>query len=98
MHNIVSYQSFGPYFSPSKGRYQAARLRDLIFHVRQCMEDDDDYIGIFNGNECLGIWSREHDVQSDGEGGLEAAGKWYELHRPDGSHPGTWNAMLKVVK
>ncbi|MAA76998.1 MAG: hypothetical protein CML73_03060 [Rhodobiaceae bacterium] len=62
------------------------------------MEDDDDYIGVFDGDKCIGIWAREHDIQSDGEGGMEVAGKWYELHRPGGSYPGTWHAMLEIVK
>ena len=97
MITLHSFKDFGPYFEPSKGRYQAARLKDLIFHVRQCLEDDDDYIGVFDNGECKAIWSRENDVQSDGEGGLEEAGRWYELHRPGSVGAGLWNIMLKNV-
>ena len=59
------------------------------------MEDHDDYIALYKNTECVAIWSREHDIQSDGEGGLEAAGEWYTLHRPGSVSQGLWNVMEK---
>ena len=36
---IRTYQDNGPYFSATKGSYQAASLHQLIFHVRLAMDD-----------------------------------------------------------
>lgn len=95
MTYVTNYQDHGPYFAPTRGKWQVECLRDLLFHVRQCMEDHDDYIAVYKGEECTAIWSRENDAQSDGEGGLEVAGEWYILHRPGSVSQGLWNIMEK---
>ena len=95
MITIHCFKDCGPYFDPAKGRYQAARLKDLIFHVRTSMEDGDDSIGAFDNGECKAIWTRETDIQPDGEGGMEPAGQWYEMHRPESTNPALWKIMLR---
>lgn len=95
MRYVTNYQDNGPYFSPTRDRWEVNCLRDLLFHVRQCMEDHNDYVAVYEGDRCAAIWSRESDIQSDGEGGLEPAGEWYEMHRPGSVSPGLWNIMEK---
>lgn len=95
MRYVTHYQDNGPYFSPTTDKWEIHCLRDLLFHVRRCMEDHDDYIAVYNDDRCSGIWSRESDIQSDGEGGMEPAGEWYEMHRPNSVSPGLWNIMEK---
>lgn len=80
---IRSYKDNGPYFAPSQGSYQAARLKDFIFHVRLCMEDEEDYISVWKDDECLGIWRNECEGVPDGEGGWDRGESAYILHRPD---------------
>ena len=55
MITIHCFKDCGPYFNPAKGRYQAARLKDLIFHVRTSMEDGDDSIGAFDNIDKVAI-------------------------------------------
>ena len=71
----------GPYFSPTKGKYQCSTLRDVIFHTRLAMEDGEDCIGVFHGEECKGIWCKEWDAEPDGEGGMERSKEWYAFYR-----------------
>jgi len=71
----------GPYFDPTKGKYQCSRLKDIVFHVRLAMEDGEDCIGVFHGEECKGIWRKEWDAEPDGEGGMERSGEWYAFYR-----------------
>jgi hypothetical protein len=83
MIHIRSYKDNGPYFAPDQGSYQAARLRDFIFHIRQCMADEEDYISVWKGDECLGIWRNDYEGLPDGEGGWYRGESAYELLRPD---------------
>ena len=83
MIHICTYTDNGPYFAPSRGSYQAARLKDFIFHVRLCMEDNEDLISIWKDDECLGIWRNEYEGVPDGEGGWDRGESAYILHRPD---------------
>ena len=71
----------GPYFDPTKGKYQCSTLRDVIFHTRLAMEDGEDCIGVFHGEECKGIWRKEWDAEPDGEGGMERSEEWYAFYR-----------------
>jgi hypothetical protein len=47
MVTIRTYQDNGYYFPPTKGSYQAATLQQLIFHIRQAMEDREDVVAVF---------------------------------------------------
>ena len=71
----------GPYFSPTKGKYQCSTLRDVIFHTRLAMEDGEDCIGVFHGEECKGIWRKQWEAEPDGEGGMERSESWYAFFR-----------------
>jgi len=70
----------GP-FDPTKGKYQCSTLRDVIFHTRLAMEDGEDCIGVFHGEECKGIWCKEWEAEPDGEGGMERSESWYAFYR-----------------
>lgn len=97
MLTIRTYQDNGPYFPPTKGRYQAARLRDLLFHARQAMEDREDIIAVFQEDSCKGIWrlNVEGHVDSAGDGIIDHEG--YELLRPDTREQWMWNRSQKLV-
>jgi hypothetical protein len=71
----------GPYFAPTKGNYQCSRLKDIIFHTRLAMEDGEDCIGVFHGDECKGVWYKEWEAVADGEGGMERSKEWYTFYR-----------------
>lgn len=88
----------GPYFPVSKHSYQAASLRDVLFHVRLAMEDSEDLIGIFNAEgKCKGIWANEPDAIPDGEGGWDKGPNCYILYRPDSTGAGIFNYMLARI-
>jgi hypothetical protein len=93
---VRTLTSNGPYFPPSVGNYQASRLRDVIFHVRLAMADGDDFIGLFHGDACVGIFSDEAEPEADGEGDW---GDWamgspsYVLRRPGDKAPQTFQAL-----
>jgi hypothetical protein len=71
----------GPYFDPTKDKYQCSRLKDIVFHVRRAMEDNEDCIGVFHGDECKGVWYKEWEAVADGEGGMERSKEWYTFYR-----------------
>jgi len=84
MLTIATFQDNGPYFPPSKGRYQAARLRDLLFHVRLAMEDREDTIAIFDQEgSCKGIWRMMLEGHTDSAGDAIIDHEGYELMRSD---------------
>ena len=67
MH-VSTYKDEGPYYAASRTVLRVRDLTDLIFNVREAMEEAVDYIGVFDENgECKGVWSREGDVEY-GEG------------------------------
>jgi len=99
MHYVCNYNSNGPYFPPTQGCYQAARLKELIMHVRVCMEDGDYQIGIFDdAGECKGIWVDESEPEPDGEGGWSQNKPFYVLHRPGSMSKAMWKLHLSKFK
>ena len=83
MHTIRTYTYNGPSFGASKGKYQAASLKDVLFHCRLAMEDNEDLIGLFDANgACKGFWEAEAEAESDGEGGWCFPAVSYVLRRP----------------
>lgn len=99
MHFVCNYNSNGPYFAPTQGQYHAARLKDIIFHVRTCMEDGDFQIGVFDDDgECKGIWIDESEPVSDGEGDFVLGKPDYVLYRPGTMSAGMWNMHLRKFK
>ena len=98
MLTIFTYQDNGPYFSPTKGKYQAARLRDLLRHVRLSMEDREDVIAIFDQQgSCKGIWRRELEGHVDSAGDSIVDHEGYELMRPDTKEQWLWNRLQEKV-
>lgn len=67
MH-VSTYKYQGPYYTPSRAVLGVRNLADLIFNVREAMEEGVDYIGVFDQDgKCKGVWSLEGDVEY-GEG------------------------------
>ena len=99
MTTIYTFQDNGPYFPPSKGLYQAARLKDLLFHVRQAMEDREDTIAIFDQQgSCKGIWCREVEGHVDSAGDSIVDHEGYELMRPKTKEQWLWNRLQEKVQ
>lgn len=95
---IRTYQDNGPYFSATKGSYQAATLQQLIFHVRQAMEDREDAIGIYGPDgACKGIWSRELEGHVDSAGDSIVDHEGYELLRPGTKEQWMWNRLQQTL-
>lgn len=82
---IRTFTDNGPYFDATKGEYQAWCLRDFIFHIRQAMEDKEDIIAIYKGDECVGGWCAANDADIE-EGEIVPVGHWYERAKP-----GSWD-------
>jgi len=99
MLTIRTYQDNGPYFPPSKGCYQAARLKHLVFHVRQAMEDREDTIAIFDQQgSCKGIWRLDVEGHVDSAGDAIVDHEGYELMRPDTKEQWMWKRLQETVK
>lgn len=99
MHYVCNYSENGPYWPATQGCYQAARLKELIFHVRLCMEDNDYQIGIFDDNgECKGMWLEEAEPEPDGEGGMIQGKPCYTLYRPGSMSERMWRMHLSKFK
>ena len=88
----------GPYFDASHGSYQAASLKDILFHCRLAMDDGEDIIGIFHDDACIGLWQNEPDVDSDGEGGMMRCANAYVQYRPDGSSPKLFKILCEALQ
>jgi len=99
MYTVRSFNNNGPYFPATRDVYQAASLKDFIFHVRQCMEDNEYMIGLFDDNgQCKGIWEDCAEAMSDGEGGMVLEKPSYVLHRPGSLSDGMWSLMVNKFK
>lgn len=95
---IRTYQDNGPYFSCTRGSYQAASLQQLIFHVRQAMEDREDVIGIFGPDgACRGIWQRELEGHVDSAGDAIVDHEGYELLRPSTREQWMWKRLQEQL-
>ena len=95
---IRTYQDNGPYFSCTRGSYQAASLQQLIFHVRQAMEDREDVIGIFGPDgACKGIWQRELEGYVDSAGDAIVDHEGYELLRPSTKEQWMWKRLQEQL-
>ena len=87
MHTVRSFNNNGPYFPVTRDIYQAASLKDFIFHVRQCMEDNEYMIGLFDDNG-----------QCKGEGGMTLEKPSYVLYRPGDISAGMWRLMVNKFR
>lgn len=99
MHYVANYNSNGPYFGPTQGLFQAARLKEIIFHVRLCMEDGDYQIAVFDDDgECKGMWVDESEPEPDGEGDWTLPKPAYRLYRPGEMSDVMWRLHLNKFK
>jgi hypothetical protein len=94
---VRSWTYSGPYYAPATSRYQASSLKELIGHVRMSMEENEQYIGIFHDDQCVGFWEDDSGPEPDGEGGWNLPNACYVLRRPDdkGRHFGDVVRYLK---
>lgn len=98
MVTIRTYQDNGPYFDATKGCYQAATLQQLIFHIRQAMEDREDIIGIFGADgACKGIWQLDMEGHVDSTGDAIVDHEAYELLRPDTREQWMWGRLQEAL-
>jgi hypothetical protein len=99
MITVRTYQDNGPYFPATKGCYQAARLSDLIRHVRLAMEDREDTIAIFDAEgTCKGLWRRETQGHVDSAGDSIVDHEGYELMRPNTREQWIWNRLQEQAR
>ena len=77
---VRTYQDNGPYWPPTIMKYQAARLKDMLFHIRLAMKDGEQLISVWYDDRCVGVW------ESDGNAN-------YLLRRPKGPMAGHFNTL-----
>ena len=95
---IKTFQDNGPYFSCTKGSYQAATLQQLIFHIRLAMEDREHVIGIFGADgACKGIWQLDIEGHVDSAGDAIVDHEAYELLRPDTREQWMWGRLQEIL-
>ena len=95
---VRTYQDNGPYFAPTKGCYQAATLQQLLFHIRQAMEDREDVIAVYGPDgACKGLWNHEIEGHYDSAGDAVIDHAGYALMRPSTKEKWFWNHLQKLV-
>ena len=95
---IKTFQDNGPYFSATKGSYQAASLHQLIFHVRLAMDDGEHIIGIYDSaGACKGIWQLDIEGHVDSAGDAIVDHEAYELLRPDTREQWMWGRLQEIL-
>ena len=99
MHTVRTYKDNGPYFGASTMGYQARSISDILRHVRLAMEDCEDYIGLFHGDKCKGVWVNEWEGEPDGEGGMQRGPSAYVLYKTGPSPLSGWvNSIVNVLR
>ena len=95
---IKTFQDNGPYFSCTKGSYQAATLQQLIFHIRLAMEDREHVIGVYGPDgACKGIWQLDIEGHVDSAGDSIVDHEGYELLRPDTKEQWMWGRLQEQL-
>jgi hypothetical protein len=97
MHYVCTYKNNGPYFPETIMKYHASSLKDILFHCRLAMEDQEDIIAVFDGDACKGFWENDAEPEPDGEGGWLMSGASYALQRPGGCSPKHFAIMTKKL-
>lgn len=97
MITIRTYSENAPYWEPTIMAYQAASLKDVLFHTRLAMEDGEDYIAAFNEDgTCYGLWEGDSEPVFDQEMGWFVPRKVYLLRRPGGPMAGQFNSIVRL--
>jgi len=98
MITIRTYSDNGPYWPSTVMKYQAACLKDVIFHTRLAMEENEQYIGAFNEDgTCYGLWEEDGEPEPDGEGGWWKP-RHYTFRRPGGRSAKAFVMMAEKMK
>lgn len=90
---IRTYSDNGPYFPPTVMKYQAASVKDVLFHTRLAMEDGEQYIAVFHDDRCVGVWEDDSMPKLDEQGKLYMFRGGYILRRPGGPMAGHFNSL-----
>lgn len=81
---VCSYRNYGPYYEADSEVTQVNSLTQMIYCVRNLMEDGVDYVAVFDSSwKCTGLWIDDSEPEPDGEGGWLMPHPAYVLHRPD---------------
>ena len=83
---IRTFQDNGPYFSCTRGSYQAASLQQLIFHIRQAPD-----------GSCRGIWQFDIEGHMDSAGDAIVDHEGYELLRPSTKEQWMWKRLQELL-
>lgn len=95
---IRTYSDNGPYFAPTVMKYQAASVKDVLFHTRLAMEDGEQYIAVFHDDRCVGVWEDDSEPEPDGDGSWYMPRGSYLLRRPGGRSPKTFQMIAEKMK
>lgn len=90
---VRTYSDNGPYFPPTIMKYQAASVKDVLFHTRLAMEDGEQYIAVFHDDRCMGVWENDSEPEPHGDGPWYVPHGGYLLHRPGGPMAGRFNSL-----
>jgi hypothetical protein len=92
---VRTFSDNGPYFAPTVMQYQASSLKDVLFHTRLAMEDNEHCIAVFHDDHCVGLWEDDSEPEPDGEGGWDMPRGNYLLRRPGGPMAGHFNSLAR---
>ena len=79
-------------------QYSASSLKELVFHTRLAMEDGEDIVAIYHGDQCIGLWEDDSEPEPDGEGGWIMPRGNYALRRPGGRSARAFEMMANRCK
>lgn len=102
MHTVHTLREYGvgeAYgYMPDIYIYPAFRLRDIVKHVRDAMEEGLSKVAVFDerGN-CTGVWIDESEPEPDGEGGMQATKPCYFLMRPEEGNSDAFNRAVNTL-
>ena len=94
---ISTYKNEGPYYAPTRWSREVSGTPEFLRTIREAMEEDADYVGVFDDEgACKGIWQREAEGEY-GEGEcydvMYVVNQCYVLERP--SRSWSFNYALK---
>ena len=102
MHTIHTYRDYGVGsiygYMPDIYIYPATRLRDVLKHVRDAMEEGYERIGVFDDRgECCGVWLDESEPELNGEGEMQLKNPRYSLMRLNKDNAEAFSRVVNVL-
>ena len=87
---ISTYKDECPFYAPTRWSKEVSGTPEFIHTIREAMEENADYVGVFdNAGTCKGIWCREAEAEY-GEGEcydvMYVVNQCYVLERPNNSY------------